>query len=289
LFLSPGAALRCGQANFASLAGDALAAAGFTVLRFDFPGLGDSPGPVAEHTDAYHVTVERGALAALAVDLVAEARRRYGLDAVVIGGLCGGAVTGLYTVDRDADGIAGVIVVEPVFKLSHPPPRPHPSGGAGARRRATSVVRTAANRLRSAVVGRVRGVLRRSRIVTRVRSMWRCAAPGVFGEASLGARTNFALIRAFRRVAGRRVPMLVVFSDREQLRFVRHVVLADVPAHDTAYVMIDGTNHIFSYGMGKYRLVDAIGQWVGTRFGSRDTTPLPNNVQPPFLTPLRRI
>src|SRR5439155_4485506 len=87
LFLSPGAGLRCGQANFASIAGDALAAAGFTVLRFDFPGLGDSPGPVAAHTERYHLTVQRGALAGLALGLVAEARRRYGLDAIVIGGL----------------------------------------------------------------------------------------------------------------------------------------------------------------------------------------------------------
>jgi alpha-beta hydrolase superfamily lysophospholipase len=86
-----------------------LAASGFTVLRFDFAGLGDSEGAVAEATTAdFFATVQLGRYVddtRAAMDWMA---REYGARRFVLAGLCGGAITGLLAGARD-ERVAGLI------------------------------------------------------------------------------------------------------------------------------------------------------------------------------------
>lgn len=82
-----------------------LAQAGFPVLRFDFPGMGDSPGdmPSFEHT-APHI--------ATAID--GFQRQHPGVERVVLWGLCDGASASLLYVDATRDTrIAGLALLNP--------------------------------------------------------------------------------------------------------------------------------------------------------------------------------
>lgn len=102
VLLSPGVKMRVGPGRLYVPLTDMLTSLGFTVLRFDFYGLGDSEGELEETqlTDVYnHIEVGRyvgDTLAALAF-LRARGHRRF-----ILGGLCGGAITALLTAERDA-------------------------------------------------------------------------------------------------------------------------------------------------------------------------------------------
>jgi uncharacterized protein len=82
-----------------------LAAAGFPVLRFDFPGMGDSPGePPSFEETAPHI--------AAAIDGFQQ--RHPGVERVVLWGLCDGASASLLYVDATHDPrIAGLALLNP--------------------------------------------------------------------------------------------------------------------------------------------------------------------------------
>jgi pimeloyl-ACP methyl ester carboxylesterase len=102
LLLSPGVKMRVGPGRLYLPLTDMLTAEGFTVLRFDFFGLGDSEGELAEKMlpDVYnHIEVGRyvdDTLAAL--DWL---RDEQGFQRFVLGGLCGAAITALLAAQRD--------------------------------------------------------------------------------------------------------------------------------------------------------------------------------------------
>lgn len=82
-----------------------LAQAGFPVLRFDFPGMGDSPGdmPSFEHTAPHIATAINGFQ-----------RQHPGVERVVLWGLCDGASASLLYVDATHDPrIAGLALLNP--------------------------------------------------------------------------------------------------------------------------------------------------------------------------------
>ncbi len=102
VLLSPGVKMRVGPGRLYVPLTDMLVELGYTVLRFDFYGLGDSEGELAETqlADVYnHIEVGRyvdDSLAALAF-----LRATHGFSRFILGGLCGGAITALLTAERD--------------------------------------------------------------------------------------------------------------------------------------------------------------------------------------------
>jgi pimeloyl-ACP methyl ester carboxylesterase len=102
VMLSPGVKMRVGPGRLYVPLTDMLNVLGYTVLRFDFFGLGDSEGELDETqlADVYnHIEVGRyveDSLAALAF-----LRDQHGIRRFVLGGLCGGAITALLTAERD--------------------------------------------------------------------------------------------------------------------------------------------------------------------------------------------
>jgi pimeloyl-ACP methyl ester carboxylesterase len=108
VLLSPGVKMRVGPGRLYLPLTDMLVAEGFPVLRFDFFGLGDSEGELAEKLlpDVYnHIEVGRYVDDTLsALDWLRDA---HDFQRFVLGGLCGAAITALLAAQRDprVDGL----------------------------------------------------------------------------------------------------------------------------------------------------------------------------------------
>src|SRR5262245_51019703 len=104
VLLSPGVKMRVGPGRLYVPLTDMLCAEGFSVLRFDFYGLGDSEGELSEKLlpDVYnHIEVGRYVDDTLAA--MHWLRATHGVKRFVLGGLCGGAITALLAADKDAN------------------------------------------------------------------------------------------------------------------------------------------------------------------------------------------
>jgi len=103
VLLSPGVKMRVGPGRLYVPLTEMLCAQGYTVLRFDFFGLGDSEGELTEKLlpDVYnHIEVGRYVDDTLAA--MRWLREAHGVRRFVLGGLCGGAITALLAAERDA-------------------------------------------------------------------------------------------------------------------------------------------------------------------------------------------
>lgn len=103
LLLSPGVKMRVGPQCLYRRMADAFLAQGLSVLRFDCHGLGDSEGELTEELlrDVYN-HIEVGRFVDDTLDAMDWMARTYGTTRFLASGLCGGAVTGLLTAERDA-------------------------------------------------------------------------------------------------------------------------------------------------------------------------------------------
>lgn len=103
VLLAPGVKMRVGPGRLYVPLTDALTAMGHSVLRFDFSGLGDSDGVVneSELIDVYR-SVERGRYIEDTLDAIDWIRERERSDRVMLGGLCGGALTALLAAEHCA-------------------------------------------------------------------------------------------------------------------------------------------------------------------------------------------
>jgi uncharacterized protein len=102
VLLSPGVKMRVGPGRLYVPLTEMLCDEGFSVLRFDFYGLGDSEGELAEKLlpDVYnHIEVGRYVDDTLAA--MQWLRTTHGVKRFVLGGLCGGAITALLAAERD--------------------------------------------------------------------------------------------------------------------------------------------------------------------------------------------
>lgn len=102
LLLSPGIKGRVAPHRLYVKLARRLCAAGFTVLRFDFYGLGDAEGELEERLVAdVYASVSVGRYVDDTIAAMDWMQREHGIDRFVLSGLCGGAITGLYAGARD--------------------------------------------------------------------------------------------------------------------------------------------------------------------------------------------
>jgi len=96
VLLSPGVKMRVGPNQLYRSLGRIFADQGFQVLRFDFSGLGDSEGEIAERQLAkvYNAIVD-GTYVNDTLSALDWLEARTGCQTFIVGGLCGGAMTGL--------------------------------------------------------------------------------------------------------------------------------------------------------------------------------------------------
>lgn len=111
ILLPPGAKYRVAPHRLYVKLARHLAGMGFVVLRLDFSGLGDSEGSIGESMIAdFHGTVQLGRYVddtRCAMDWMG---REFGASRFILGGLCGGAITGLLAGAQDArvDALVGL-------------------------------------------------------------------------------------------------------------------------------------------------------------------------------------
>ena len=120
LLLSPGTKMRVGPQRLYVQVTSRLLQLGLSVLRFDFHGLGDSEGLLPENQlrDVYN-HVEVGRFVDDTIDAMNWMQQTYGCEQFLLAGLCGGAVTGLLTGERDPR-VAGLLAIgiTPVLSAS---------------------------------------------------------------------------------------------------------------------------------------------------------------------------
>lgn len=121
LLLPAGLKYHIGPHRMYVLMARALARQGYWVLRFDPLGLGESDGaiPPAPLRDIW-CTVERGRFVADSVLACDAWRQRYALTSVIVGGLCGGAITAQSAAASRPDLFQGVISLNTAVTLSLP-------------------------------------------------------------------------------------------------------------------------------------------------------------------------
>jgi len=103
VLLSPGVKMRVGPGRLYVPLTELLNSQGFRVLRFDFFGLGDSEGDLAETVlaDVYN-NIEVGRYVDDTLAALNWLSAEHGAKRFVLGGLCGGAITAILAAERDA-------------------------------------------------------------------------------------------------------------------------------------------------------------------------------------------
>jgi pimeloyl-ACP methyl ester carboxylesterase len=107
LLLNAGLKMRVGPHRIYSRMADCFAELGYTVLRFDFAGLGDSEGEVTEKQTAdFYGSMQAGRYVADTIAAMDWLQRTRGVSRFVAAGLCGGAITALLAAETDPRIIA---------------------------------------------------------------------------------------------------------------------------------------------------------------------------------------
>jgi len=256
LFLNAGHMPREGHAGMIAGAADDLCDSGFTVFRFDLPGLGDSPGSLPEQLESFFRLVHAGVHTEAALALARELLRRKGLSKLVMGGLCGGAATALFVADRAPEITAGLIALEAEFLL--------PGGEDPATLGRKVLSRASWLRL---LTGHSR--YRIGRILPR-RTLLR-----LFGKGLLPPETNIELVRIWKELADSGTPILVMMAaGRIRESFydqMNQVLFRGKPCKNVTDISITNTNHIFTSGNAPDRIKDEIRGWGLIQFGGSTT------------------
>ncbi|MBT3029695.1 MAG: alpha/beta fold hydrolase [Candidatus Thiodiazotropha sp. (ex Lucina pensylvanica)] len=111
LLLSPGIKMRVGPHRMYNKLSKVLVDKGFTVLRYDFYGLGDSEGALDQKilVDVYN-SIQNGRYIDDTIDAMDWLGATYNIDKFVLGGLCGGAITGMLAGSAD-ERVKGLIAL----------------------------------------------------------------------------------------------------------------------------------------------------------------------------------
>ncbi len=250
---------RSGMADLPVEIANRVAATGVHAFRFDLPGLGDSPGALPVFVQEHWQLVEDGAHADLVPKIAAELAQRFELDGVILGGLCGGAITSLYATEHDPSQVKGLIVLEPNYYLvgmaAPPSPGKAPAASSAPARGFGHRLRwwLSTNRFGKRFIG-----------LYRVANRLRLAIRGY----RLPPDTNQRMVASSRRLAASGPPMLIIHAaSEEKHRLLHKGVFKALPRdHRLEITQIHGTNHMLVPGGGKQAVVERVDQWVRERF-----------------------
>ena len=283
VLLHPGFLPRSAQGDTAVALSDALARLGIMTARIDMPGLGDSEGDLPVDSFTFIDMVQEGGYAAAADECVEQIKNELGLQRIVIGGHCGGAITGFYSLALQQDPwVAGLFALDPIFHLVRPANAPVPGAPAAE---AKSDWKERSELLRK----EVRVAILNSRLgrplqktAQQIRSLIKKpaskpasaepAAPGndpAAAAAELPSETNFKLVECVEQILSTDLPLLFVTAEdpgKPGGFDYMNYLLARQPGHATHERLV-GTDHGFVSGNGKSRMINSVSNWILREFG----------------------
>lgn len=280
VLLSPGVKMRVGPGRLYVPLTEMLNAQGYTVLRFDFFGLGDSEGELHESmlADVYN-NIEVGRYVSDTLCALRWLREAHGFDKFLLGGLCGGAITALLTAERE-ERVTGLLSLGMTVTLA--------SNAAAPAKFMTS------QQLDSMRLGYIRKLLRPGswlRLLT-FRSdytvIWYSfknmvarkkpqAAKAVVADAPLEQRGNAnplfppAFFSFLQR--GGRALMLFSGKDRLQAEYVEKFA-TPYAAQLTPFApqvrehVVENANHVLSFPEWQREMVDVSRSWIASLEGA---------------------
>jgi len=281
VLLHPGFLPRSAQGDTAVALSDALARQGIVAARIDLPGLGDSEGDLPEDSFTFIDRVQEGGFAEVADECVEKIKNELGLRRVVIGGLCGGAITGFYSLAlRRNSWLAGLVALDPIFHLVRPANAPAPGAPATAAKSDWTMRRELLrNEVRVALLNSPLGAPLQ-KTAQQLRSLIKKPAPktasieavppanGDAAAAPLPPETNFKLVECVEQILATELPLLFITAEdpTKPADFdYMHYLLAREPGHATHERLV-GTDHGFVSGNGKSRMIECVSNWITREF-----------------------
>ena len=262
LFFNAGHLPRDGHAGITTRAAEVLAQMGHHALRFDLPGLGDSPGQLPDKTDDLFQMIHDGWFVESALALAGELRRRFEFRRLVLGGLCGAAGTSLLMAEREPDWVAGIIAIE--IEFFYPVPELPLTPMQSLFSRAAWLRLLSGHSRYSHTIGSLGGPVL-----------------SAVGPLLLPSFADRPLCHAFRAAVRRGIPMLVLAAEgKRRATFydqIKKALIRGNPPHLTDH-MLAGTNHILTTGGAQAVALQHMQAWAVRHFPLRagaqlDATP----------------
>jgi pimeloyl-ACP methyl ester carboxylesterase len=281
LLLSPGVKMRVAPHRLYLKMTARFVALGYTVLRFDFHGLGDAEGelPEGQLADLYRA-VQMGRHVGDTVAAMEWMQKTHGVSRFIVSGLCGGALTGLLAAEEDPriTALVGLSIpvgldgsnVDVVRAMTVPQLK-------GTRKRYFRKFRvwdpavwrswarffTFQSHYRMIVHTMLKPFLAR----------FRSAGPAVTGEPDDSTNPRFA--PAFRRMVSTSRRILLVFGEGDRLRhdfnvkfMSRHAQSLERFARFFEIHVVPQANHIFSFEEWQDEMLDHCCRFLAPEIGT---------------------
>jgi uncharacterized protein len=280
VLLSPGVKTRVAPHRLYNKMAAALTAQGFTVLRFDFYGLGDAEGevPLRQLRDLYG-SVALGRYVGDTRDALDWLAHTHGYGRFIVGGLCGGALTGLLTAPQDPR-VAGILALGLPVMLDSADldPRQFMTVGQLTSLRGRYLqkaldpkawLRVLSFKTDFRLMVKSFGTL----LARRKPAPASAPASGVAPAAGIPANMNPHFAPAFFRTAEAGRPMLVLFSEADRLywEFDEKFVTPNRQRFDACAAKIDlhvikSANHVLTFEPWQAEMQAHLRSWLETRF-----------------------
>jgi len=263
MFINSGSLPRSSRGDLYAHLADSLAEQGYPSFRFDLPGLGDSQGEVPQEFVEFYRLVQESAYAGCAAAMARELRRTYGLQGIVLAGICGGAQTSVFAAAKDhGAGVTGLVLLDMPFFLyrSSNPPAPK-KAGLPLRKRVLAGIAGAKLRIRDWVLSQkwepvaTKAYYRMKKMTSRTKA------------GALPPNSNQVLIKALSGLLDQGVAALMVTAhppipEPQTFDYIGYV--AARAGERLQHAKIQGTTHSFVEKGGAEAVLDAIAGWLKT-------------------------
>ncbi len=271
VIMSPGLKHRVGPHRMTIKLARLFVELGLPVLRFDFHGTGDAEGELDDRSvPILHEAIQNGLFATDAREAVATLCEATGLDRVIVCGLCGGAITGLYAAELDSrvDGLIGFQLPVKVLDLEADYADQISSGYSDfiLTLYLKKIFRPEA--WKNFLSGKSEYTLIWK---TATRRLARLLGLGKDAGAGIPEGMNLNFLRAYDAIAGR-VKMQWIYSEEE---LTRHDFEGDfeeicLDGRDRPYdkVVLPDANHEFAPDLAQAALFAEIAAWLKRNYGT---------------------